>query len=63
LELEKIPFDKEIIIIGTYPDTQKEKSLTKQCIESFSGLGRKIMLVSHYTCIRRDTSNGGLLYL
>jgi len=38
----------EVIVITTYPDTLKRKTLTKDCIESFKKLGRKIILVSHY---------------
>lgn len=38
----------EMVIITTYPNTTKRKQLTKECIESFKKLGRKIILVSHY---------------
>lgn len=38
----------ELIVIGTYPNLEERKSLTKRCIESLQKLRRKIMLVSHY---------------
>lgn len=40
--------DDELIIISTYPDTSTRINLTKECIESFKKLKRKILLVSHY---------------
>jgi glycosyltransferase involved in cell wall biosynthesis len=40
--------DREIIIIGTYPNTQTREKLTIECINSLKSLDRKIMLVSHY---------------
>lgn len=40
--------EEEIIIIGTYPNTEKRHNLTIECIESLKKLNRKIMLVSHY---------------
>ena len=39
---------KELIVIGTYPDTKAREDLTIACIESAKKLGRSIMLVSHY---------------
>jgi hypothetical protein len=39
---------KELIVIGTYPDTKVREDLTIACIESAKKLGRPIMLVSHY---------------
>ena len=45
---EKRINDKDIIIIGTYPNLEKRVQLTKDCINSLKPLGRKIMLVSHY---------------
>jgi len=39
---------KELIVIGTYPDTKIREDLTVKCIESAKKLGRSIMLVSHY---------------
>jgi len=39
---------KELIVIGTYPDTKVREDLTIACIESARKLGRDIMLVSHY---------------
>jgi glycosyltransferase involved in cell wall biosynthesis len=41
-------FDDEVIVITTYPNTIKRKSLTVECINSFKKLNRKIILVSHY---------------
>jgi hypothetical protein len=38
----------EVIVITTYPNTLKRKTLTSDCIQSFKKLGRKIILVSHY---------------
>lgn len=40
--------NEEMVVITTYPNTTKRKQLTKECIESFKQLGRKIILVSHY---------------
>ena len=40
--------DEELIVIGTYPNTDKRVKLTKECIESLKPSGRKILLVSHY---------------
>lgn len=40
--------EDEAIIITTYPNTIKRKTLTFECIDSFKKLGRKIILVSHY---------------
>jgi hypothetical protein len=39
---------RELIVIGTYPDTKIREDLTIACIESARKLGRDIMLVSHY---------------
>jgi glycosyltransferase involved in cell wall biosynthesis len=39
---------KELIAIGTYPDTKAREDLTIACIQSARKLGRSIMLVSHY---------------
>lgn len=38
----------ELIVIGTYPNLNERKILTKECINSLKYLRRKIMLVSHY---------------
>jgi hypothetical protein len=46
LQLEKI--ENEVIVIGTYPNTEVRKQLTIDCINAASELGRPIMLVSHY---------------
>jgi hypothetical protein len=46
LNLEII--DKELIVIGTYPNTKIREELTIKCIESAKKLDRPIMLVSHY---------------
>lgn len=40
--------EKEAIIIGTYPNLESRKKLTKECIQSLKPLGRKIILISHY---------------
>ena len=40
--------EEQLIIIGTYPNLKERVKLTKQCINSYKSLGRKIMLVSHY---------------
>ena len=40
--------NNEIIVIGTYPNTETRTQLTLACIESAKKLGRPIMLVSHY---------------
>ena len=40
--------NKELVVIGTYPDTKIREDLTIACIESAKKLGRPIMLVSHY---------------
>lgn len=40
--------NKELIVIGTYPDTKAREDLTIACINSVKELGRPIMLVSHY---------------
>ena len=40
--------DKELIVIGTYPNTKNRLDLTIKCIASAKKLGRPIMLVSHY---------------
>jgi glycosyltransferase involved in cell wall biosynthesis len=40
--------NKEIVIIGTFPNTKDRIELTKQCIQKYKVLDRKIMLVSHY---------------
>jgi hypothetical protein len=40
--------EDEIIIVGTYPNLNERKILTKECISSLKSLRRKIMLVSHY---------------
>jgi glycosyltransferase involved in cell wall biosynthesis len=39
---------KELIVIGTYPNTSIRQQLTVDCIAAASELGRPIMLVSHY---------------
>lgn len=38
----------EIIIIGTYPNTEDRISITKDCIKRYKSMKRPIMLVSHY---------------
>ena len=40
--------NKELVVIGTYPDTKAREDLTIACIKSAKELGRPIMLVSHY---------------
>lgn len=40
--------DEELVVIGTYPNTDKRVKLTKECIQSLKLTGRKILLVSHY---------------
>ena len=40
--------NKELVVIGTYPDTKAREDLTIACINSAKELGRPIMLVSHY---------------
>jgi hypothetical protein len=40
--------NKELIVIGTYPNTKIREELTIECIESAKKLERPIMLVSHY---------------
>ena len=40
--------EQEIVIIGTYPNTEDRVELTKECINRYKSLDRKIMLVSHY---------------
>ena len=40
--------EKELIVIGTYPNTKIREDLTIECIESAKKLERPIMLVSHY---------------
>jgi glycosyltransferase involved in cell wall biosynthesis len=40
--------EREAIIIGTYPNLESRKQLTKDCIQSLKPLGRKIILISHY---------------
>jgi hypothetical protein len=42
------PNDKEIIVIGTYPNTEIRLQLTIDCINAARELGRPIMLLSHY---------------
>jgi len=46
LNLEE--YTKELVVIGTYPDTLARQNLTLDCIASVKKLGRPIMLVSHY---------------
>ena len=46
LELETI--NKELIVIGTYPNNDIRQKLTIDCIDAAKELGRPIMLVSHY---------------
>lgn len=46
LELETI--NKELIVIGTYPNNDIRSELTADCIAAAKELGRPIMLVSHY---------------
>ncbi len=40
--------NKELTVIGTYPNTKIREELTIECIESAKKLDRPIMLVSHY---------------
>lgn len=40
--------EEECIIVGTYPNLESRKKITKECIESLKPLGRKIILISHY---------------
>jgi hypothetical protein len=40
--------NKELIVIGTYPNTKIREDLTIDCIKSAKKLNRPIMLVSHY---------------
>jgi hypothetical protein len=40
--------NKELIVIGTYPNTKIREKLTIDCIRSAKKLNRPIMLVSHY---------------
>lgn len=40
--------DDEMIVVTTYPNTNKRKTLTKECVQSLKKLNRKIILVSHY---------------
>jgi hypothetical protein len=40
--------DDEIIIVSTYPNTQKRKKLTEDCIRSLYKTNKKIILCSHY---------------
>jgi hypothetical protein len=40
--------NKELTVIGTYPNTKIREELTIKCIESAKKLERPIMLVSHY---------------
>lgn len=47
LSLEKKDFEKDLVIIGTFPNTKKRNQLTKDCIASIRPTGRKIMLISH----------------
>lgn len=47
-EMMNEPYQDEIIVISTYPDTTVRKKLTKECINSFKKTNRKIILVSHY---------------
>lgn len=39
---------KELVVIGTYPNTYDREVLTEECIRSHRDLGRDILLVSHY---------------
>lgn len=48
LSLTKKNDKSELILIGTYPDTNERKRLTLECIRSYKSVGRKIMLLSHY---------------
>lgn len=39
---------KKIIIIGTYPSNQLNESILAKCVDSLTGKGYDLMLVSHY---------------
>lgn len=40
--------NNELVIIGTYPNTEDRVNLTKECIRRYKYSDRKILLVSHY---------------
>lgn len=54
--------EKEIIIIGTYPNIPSRKKLTRECIQRLESLGRRVMLVSHYP-VDRDTQKMADFYI
>jgi hypothetical protein len=41
-------YRKELVVIGTYPNTAARKAMTYECIISHKKLNRDILLVSHY---------------
>lgn len=48
LNVDKNRNDKELIVIGTYPNLKERAKLTKECIDRLKPLNRKILLLSHY---------------
>lgn len=48
LKVDLIRSEKELIVVGTYPNLKERVKLTKDCIERLKPLNRKIMVVSHY---------------
>ena len=47
-KLQLKDYRKELVVIGTYPNTYDREVLTDECIESHRALNRDILLVSHY---------------
>lgn len=39
---------KELVVIGTYPNTEIRERLTEKCVDTHRALERDILLVSHY---------------
>lgn len=39
---------KELVVIGTYPNTEFRENLTKSCIDNLKPLDRDILLLSHF---------------
>jgi glycosyltransferase involved in cell wall biosynthesis len=48
LDVKMSDNEKELIVIGTYPNLKERVRLTKECIQRLKPLNRKIMVVSHY---------------
>lgn len=48
LNVDLVRNEKELIVIGTYPNLKERVKLTKECILRLKPLNRKIMVVSHY---------------